>query len=91
MSADLFNLGEYAAGWDDAAWNCKQLESLSLDQLRQAFANQASGFEALAAADELDHPESAAYKAGAAYAYRMAHNAVVELIAHIDPPADRVI
>lgn len=80
VTAD-FHLSDYAAGWDAAVWNSMTLEGLTLDQLANAFGEHATEFERLAADDELTHPDSAAYKAGAAYAYRMAHAAVLELIA----------
>ncbi|WP_288817650.1 hypothetical protein [uncultured Gordonia sp.] len=82
MSAPAFdNAGEYAAGWDAAVWNASQFEGLTLDQLASVFGDRATEFERLAAGDELHYPESAAYKAGAAYAYRMAHAATLEVIA----------
>lgn len=90
MSGPAFdNLGEYAAGWDAAVWNASQFEGLTLDQLAGQFAAQAAEFERLAADDELHHPESAAYKAGAAYAYRMAHAAALEVIATRPVPRSR--
>lgn len=82
MSGPAFdNPGEYAAGWDAAVWNASQFEGLTLDQLASVFGDRATEFERLAADDELHYPESAAYKAGAAYAYRMAHAATLEVIA----------
>ncbi|AVJ48768.1 helix-turn-helix DNA binding protein [Gordonia phage SallySpecial] len=73
-----FPLTEYAAGWDDAVWNAATIAGLSITQLSNVLAGRAETFERLAEADELHHPESAAYKAGAAYAYRTAAELVAE-------------
>lgn len=90
MSAPAFeDPSEFAAGWDAAVWNAAQFEGLTLDQLAGGFAQCAAEFERLAADDELHHPESAAYKAGAAYAYRMAHAAALEVIATRPVPRSR--
>lgn len=73
-----FDSGEYAAGWDAAVWTSTQVERMTLDALADTMGHRAAEFEALAADDELQHPESSAYKAGAAYGYRMAQAAILD-------------
>jgi len=76
------NLDDYAAGWDSAVWCTETIENLATEGLATTFGQRADQFEALAEADELHAPESAAYKAGAAYAYRQAQAALLEVIAN---------
>ncbi|QDF17441.1 hypothetical protein SEA_COEUR_24 [Gordonia phage Coeur] len=72
---------DYAAGWDSAVWCTETIENLATEGLANTFGQHADEFERLAEADELQHPESAAYKAGAAYGYRQAQAALLEFIA----------
>lgn len=74
-----FDLGAYGDGWDAAAWSARFVEGLTLDQLATEFGCRAEALERLSAGDELHHPESAAYKAGASYAYRMAQAAICDV------------
>jgi len=76
-----FDADAYASGWDAAAWNHQAIEDMTLGALADTMGERSAAFEALAAGDELVAPESAAYKAGAAYGYRMAQAALLDLVA----------
>lgn len=75
------DLSDFAAGWDSSVWDMANAAAIrSTAAMVDHFAERAAYFEALAYADELRAPESAAYKAGAAYAYRMAQNDLAEYL-----------
>ncbi|WP_336820199.1 hypothetical protein [Gordonia sp. MMO-8] len=73
MTSSDFKPGDYAAGYDAASYTHDVTNNLVVEAVLADFHHRAEMFAAIAAADERRlHFESAAYKAGVAYAYRQA-------------------
>lgn len=71
MTPNDFNPGDYAAGYDAATYSHGVTNNLIVDALADGFRNRADMYKKIADADENRAQfESAAYKAGVAYAYR---------------------
>lgn len=91
MTPNDFNPGDYAAGYDAATYSHGVTNNLIVDALADGFRSRADMYKRIADADEnRGQFESAAYKAGVAYALRASAADIEQLRVRVVAPEPAV-